>query len=172
MKGYSDVATLMAKDPGLSIYRRFAHLNAENLLYLQAELVYLEKDLNEIIKRDEESGAPQRENFPISLWHLKNSSDSEDDGLQWQKVLEIRELLDKYNKALIQQGQLLKFQAPQKNDFKLLEDWMKQEEIYFKFASEMTQWSSHEEDLIALRTRHSGEDHFTRWVSRGCNLRI
>jgi hypothetical protein len=40
--GIQEFSTRIALDPTLSIYRRFATLNARNLLYLQSELASLE----------------------------------------------------------------------------------------------------------------------------------
>jgi hypothetical protein len=43
--GIQDFSSHIALDPTLSIYRRFATLNARNLLYLQSELASLEARL-------------------------------------------------------------------------------------------------------------------------------
>jgi hypothetical protein len=44
-RGYPQVATFMGDHPELAMVRRFRGLNARNLLYLQAELVQIEKEL-------------------------------------------------------------------------------------------------------------------------------
>ena len=43
--GYPQVATFMGDHPEMAMVRRFRGLNARNLLYLQAELVQIEKEL-------------------------------------------------------------------------------------------------------------------------------
>jgi hypothetical protein len=50
--GYPQIATFMAHNPEMLMVRRFRGLNARNLLYLQAELVYIEKSLLECEKED------------------------------------------------------------------------------------------------------------------------
>ena len=90
-KGYDKLATLMAHDPGMAIYRRFANLNAKNLLYLQAELCYVQNDLDFLIEDDGKD--PDKESYPFSVWDVKN----DEHGLQWKKVLEARKLLKEYS---------------------------------------------------------------------------
>lgn len=101
MEGYHKLATLIGSDCGLSIYRRFAKMNSRNLLYLQAELVHLEAELENIILED--NGDTEKKLFCCSLFHLKHSSDAPDGDLaiQWQKVLEIRKLLREYSELCL-----------------------------------------------------------------------
>lgn len=53
-EGFADVARWISldSDSETSIYRKFDELGAQNLLYLQAELLVLEKQLNELDKED------------------------------------------------------------------------------------------------------------------------
>jgi len=44
MEGYAKLSSLMGTDPEFAIYRKFAALNAQNLLYYQAELMGLEAE--------------------------------------------------------------------------------------------------------------------------------
>jgi hypothetical protein len=43
--GYAQLASLMGAHPEVAVFRRFGALNAQNLLYLQAELTHLELEL-------------------------------------------------------------------------------------------------------------------------------
>jgi len=45
IKGYPKLAGQIELCPETAIFRRFGALNAENLLYFQAELVWLETEL-------------------------------------------------------------------------------------------------------------------------------
>lgn len=94
-KGYDRLAALMACDPGSSIYRSFAKLNAKNLLYLQAEIAYIQNDLQYIIEKDGQS--EDKVSFPFSVWDMKTSEDP----VQWEKVLEARRLLKEYSTSSI-----------------------------------------------------------------------
>ena len=54
VSGYPSLAAFIAKDldHSTAIYRRFDRLSARNLLYLQAELVILEKQQDELDNQD------------------------------------------------------------------------------------------------------------------------
>ena len=52
--GYDRFASLIADYPDLSICRRFGTLAAEDLLYLQAELLHLEVELRIIEEQDDQ----------------------------------------------------------------------------------------------------------------------
>jgi hypothetical protein len=54
LAGYPQIATFMTQNPELLMVRRFQALNARNLLYLQAELVYIETALVKCEKEDAE----------------------------------------------------------------------------------------------------------------------
>jgi hypothetical protein len=56
-EGFADVARWIALDPDNEtfIYRKFDELAARNLLYLQSELLFLQKQLNELDKSDANS---------------------------------------------------------------------------------------------------------------------
>jgi hypothetical protein len=97
MHGYERLAGLMANDKGLSIFRSFKKLNAKNLLYLQAEIVNVQTELEGIIEADETSQDEDREKFSTSVCFLKEGIESGSE--QWAKVLELRELLDKYSES-------------------------------------------------------------------------
>lgn len=94
MAGYDKVASLMTGDKGLSIFRSFKKLNATNLLYLQAEITLKEKELKGIIQEDQDSQDPYREKFSGSVLFLKGAGEPSE---QWEKWLELRELLEKYS---------------------------------------------------------------------------
>jgi hypothetical protein len=96
MDGYDKLAAFIGDSPEMSIYRRFSRLGAKNILYLQAELVNLEAELEEIIRDDKDSGDEEKEPFPYSVWHLKHSFQDQNRNAQWLKVLEIRQTLKEY----------------------------------------------------------------------------
>lgn len=47
MEGYPALAEVMSTNDGLDIFRRFSALNALNLLYMQAEILDLELELQD-----------------------------------------------------------------------------------------------------------------------------
>lgn len=102
MEGYAKLASLMGPHPEVAILRRFGALNAQNLLYLQAELVALEDDLRAIAAEDSASDDPDRAIYSRDWYTLSKSksrtADGEDAGRQWQTVLCIREKLKEYSR--------------------------------------------------------------------------
>ena len=100
MEGYAKLASLMGAYPEVAIFRRFGALNAQNLLYLQAELASLEKDLWACAAEDNASNDPDRAVHSTDWYTLSQSvtggSEKEGSGRQWQTVLEVRKKLKEY----------------------------------------------------------------------------
>jgi hypothetical protein len=97
MAGYSRLAALIGKRHDLAIFRRFAVLNAKNLLYLQGELILLEAELRQIELENRVSKDPQKADFEFSISSLMGPHVSEDGYEHWTKILEIREKLKAYS---------------------------------------------------------------------------
>jgi hypothetical protein len=97
VNGYPKLARYMGASPEIAIFRRFGALNAQNLLYLQAELVHLEKKLREFEKRDSQSSEGMKSQYARDWFWLSRSENDGNDG-QWQTVLAIREKLVEYSK--------------------------------------------------------------------------
>ena len=99
MDGYDKLSVVMGTDAGMEIFRRFATLNAKTLLYLQAELIHLEAELNKIALEDSQSDDQDRKEYQYNVLAMKESVGRGDD-LQWKQALKIRETLQQYSKAL------------------------------------------------------------------------
>ncbi|KAL5040909.1 hypothetical protein BDW71DRAFT_201786 [Aspergillus fruticulosus] len=166
MEGYDKLAALMTGDKGLSIFRSFKMLNTKNLLFLQAEIAIKEKELKEIMHKDRESGDKYRKMYSSSVRLLKGMDEPSE---QWQKWLEIRELLEKYNTAFAQHAQLLRLKPPHKRDLDTLRDWLDDNPICV-FPVECKQWFGENDeergDLVALSGRYENVDLLTNWVFR------
>ncbi len=96
MDGYAKLARTMGRYPELAIFRAFRTLNMQNLLYLQAELMTLEQNLEVIAILDNTSGNPGKEAYQNS-WAALSKSKNEGDTMQLDKVLTIREKLKEYS---------------------------------------------------------------------------
>lgn len=96
--GYHRLASLMGGFPEAAPFRRFATLNAKNLLYLQAELTALERELRDAARKDAQSGNQFRENYSRA-WVFLCHSDERPDGSpeQWKVFSKIREALREYS---------------------------------------------------------------------------
>ena len=93
ISGYPKFAGRMELIPEIAIFRRFGALNAQNLLYLQAQLVYLERQLRDCEKADNANG---HEDYAVDWFWLQRSAE-DGDGTQWDLVKEIRKVLKEYS---------------------------------------------------------------------------
>lgn len=98
--GYPKLAAKIEILPEAAIYRRFGALNAQNILYYQAELTYLEQKLREQQRSDDADQKGHGKSYAINWFWLKYSK-ADGDGRQLDLILEIRELLAKYSKCII-----------------------------------------------------------------------
>lgn len=97
-EGYRSVACFLNEKGVIPSFRQFGTLNIQNLLYMQAELVQLEAELQCIAREDAQSDDPDRQNFRYSHLKLQKSLEEGDgDDIQWRKILEIREKLENYS---------------------------------------------------------------------------
>lgn len=97
--GHDRLASFMGFFPEAAIFRRFAALNAKNILYLQAELLWLEKQLEQAAKDDAQSSSQKRREYSKDWWRLSNSKDHPDgDPRQWKTFLKIRKVLREYSR--------------------------------------------------------------------------
>lgn len=94
MEGYAKIAQLMGSHGELAILRRFGRLNFQNLLYMQARLTHLEKDLNDLAQADK--AEPDRSYYSKDWWSLARSR-CDNEKKQWKKVLQIRKALKEYS---------------------------------------------------------------------------
>ncbi|KAF2638242.1 hypothetical protein P280DRAFT_491706 [Massarina eburnea CBS 473.64] len=169
--GYPKLAAQMELQPELAIFRRFGALNAQNILYFQAELVWLEKCLQARQKADSISQEGERHQYALNWYWLDKSRDGKD-AEQLELVLRIRKVLAKYNKTLIRQHEILKISEPEKGDLGRLQEFLQNPEMgpLALKGPDASLWGSvhrresYESDLIALRSRLK-EDPFSSWVA-------
>jgi hypothetical protein len=102
--GYPTMAEFMAHGSNFANVRGFAYLNALNILYFQAELVDLERELKAFDKADRASPDPSRRRYYRS-WedfskHENDPALKDTNWAQWNTVMKIREVLKQYSKVL------------------------------------------------------------------------
>jgi hypothetical protein len=98
LEGYPRLANLVSQYPGMAIFRRFARLNAQNLLLMQAEIAQLELDLDMTALEDSQSNDANRQSFQTYAHLLKTATGS--DSLQWRKFTELRSRLKEYSMSM------------------------------------------------------------------------
>jgi len=186
--GYPKLACHMGMHPELAIFRRFGDLNAQNLLYLQAELVHLEKKLRAIETADCEAQIGHSSSYARD-WYWLNNSAFEENNNQILIIQEIRNKLKEYSQflhqtgsglyltnvhpddALIQQAATTRLSQPSRHDLRSLQDWLERPKMgnFALIGSDRHVWNSDDgpsngsPDLVVLRP-HEQEDHFSEWV--------
>jgi hypothetical protein len=96
-KGYPKLAARTEVQPELAIYRRFGALNAQNLLYYQAELVDLEEKLIVQQVQDSQDAKGDKQRYASNWFRLKVSA-KDGDTKQLDLVTRMRETLKDYSK--------------------------------------------------------------------------
>ncbi|KAJ4294547.1 hypothetical protein N0V90_008238 [Kalmusia sp. IMI 367209] len=168
VRGYPKFAGQIELRPEFAIFRRFGALNAENLLYLQAELVLLERSLGEQQKADSESSHQRKSKYALNWYQLSNSEEH-GDTKQLDLVLKIRKTLKEYNDALIQQAQILAYPKPSQADLGWVQNFLHVDLGLSLCGPDATLWGSvlarksHSPDLITLCPRPK-EDPFSNWA--------
>jgi hypothetical protein len=100
VKGYPKLAAKIEIQPEIAIYRRFGALNAQNLLYLQAELEMLEIKLRDQQIQDDNDRNGKGPDYAKDWYWLRESENSGNDK-QLRIVLQIRASLKAYSKLAI-----------------------------------------------------------------------
>lgn len=98
--GYPKLAAQMALQPETSIFRRFGFLNAQNLLYFQAELTILEEQLQKRQKLDSLGTTGRKSKYARNWFWLEQSRD-DGDTCQLDLVLRIRETMKEYSRFVV-----------------------------------------------------------------------
>jgi hypothetical protein len=97
--GYPKLAEHMGSAPEISIFRCFEALNRQNLLYLQAELTALERELQNLEAESAtcDTGDPRSKYSRDWEW-LNMPDEKSSTNPQWQLFLRIRAILKEYSK--------------------------------------------------------------------------
>lgn len=94
-EGYAKLSSLMSTDSEFAIFRKFGALNAQNLLYYQAELMGLENDLRVTASEDQNSGDPDKKDFAVNWYELSHAKP--DKNYQFRKFMQVRRILREYS---------------------------------------------------------------------------
>ncbi|KAH7548991.1 hypothetical protein J3E72DRAFT_410348 [Bipolaris maydis] len=176
--GYPKLAAQMEILPELSMFRRFGALNAQNLLYMQAELAYLEKKLRERQQIDANDPSGKRSAYALNWFWLKGSENT-DAGEQQALILRIRQVLKEYNDALIQQASILKYPKPSPWDLHHMQNYLQTSEMGSnaltgddaRIWGSVLDRDSQNPDLITLCPREK-KDAFSAWAAESTIINL
>jgi hypothetical protein len=106
--GYDSLALLLSRYPELAIFRKFGRLSMKCILYRQAEIIHLEKELETLAKAN--SLDPEKLPLTKDWYRFANAQDPDFDIChQRAKVDELQTKLQQYRKfaALIHAEQVV-----------------------------------------------------------------
>lgn len=92
----------MASWPDVAIFRRFGALNAQNLLFLQAEITHLERELEVIRKQSELNNDEKGLHGDRNWFELSQESEDGEHHQQWIVIQDIREKLKEYSRCSLE----------------------------------------------------------------------
>jgi hypothetical protein len=103
--GYPRLSDQIGRQPEFGIYRSFAALHAQDLLYMQAELVEVENELRSVEKVDSESADNYRKLYSSDWWFLEHAANRQglsdhDAAFKQRDILRrMRPLLKQYSRT-------------------------------------------------------------------------
>ncbi|KAI8626077.1 hypothetical protein F5Y19DRAFT_488566 [Xylariaceae sp. FL1651] len=126
--GYERLADYMGRHPEVAIYRRFMTLANKTLLYYQAEIAELEKRLEYVQERDNDSKDENCKRYAKAWCSLSMAAELEGPGSpqreQYDLIMKLRELMGKYHKALYFHKEILALRSPHRKLLEDLRQWM------------------------------------------------
>jgi hypothetical protein len=188
VEGYPRLAAQMGHYPETGIYRRFASLNSQSLLYLQAELVHLEKKVRQLetIASREQGG---NKYLYAKDWYWLKVSEEDGENELWQTVQETKAKLKEYSAlfslftnyfglfakaftddALLQQVTLSALPEPNAYSLRTLRHWLQEKSLgnLALIGEDSKVWGAaseplnHASDLIVIRGQPT-IDRFSKW---------
>ncbi|ETI21269.1 hypothetical protein G647_07614 [Cladophialophora carrionii CBS 160.54] len=163
MNGYNALAGYIGTDPSLAVFRRFLILNARNLLCMQAEIVNLEHALRLTIRKDREAKDGERNLFEYDIRALKGPHKSREDGLQYQRTLEL-------HKALLQFARLCQLAPANKADWSIVRELTEKSDgsgdVWLRGREFETWEEEHFDDLTSLAGHYTDKDALSRFIDK------
>ena len=142
-------------------------MNAQNILYLQAEIHELEADLQEYAEEDAKAPKGSGRSQYSRNWHKLANSHSED-RRQWNTFCTLREKLKEYNDLLVQQALISeKYRDPKAHDLDILKTCLTHTSFPdYLLGKDSKIWEDESlaHDLTTLNTQGS-DDAFTEWIA-------
>lgn len=170
LDGYPKLAKFLGGTEGYAIYKRFAALNARNLLYHQAKLTRLEHELNDLEKE-----FPHEKDLHYKVDHIFREDFATGTAAYKlrKKYEEVSHALEKYNKLLLEQRQLHELPRPDPTFVNSIYNFINSEK------GDKPDWLQHPEntvyaiyddnrepiqkDLVTLNQEFKQQDPFTKF---------
>jgi hypothetical protein len=110
LEGFADFSHYIASDDSLSVYRRFGSLGSRNILYMQAELQFLEQQLEELDDADRElvqgNAGDEKKSVDDAARAWESFTYQDENGNERQRkkmklILRIREVMRNYGELIV-----------------------------------------------------------------------
>ena len=188
MEGYPKLVEVMDSHTDIRIFRNFSALNIQNLIYLQAELLHLEKEWRETVSDDVSSGDPARTALQFNVSKMQDGTGTGNETLQWAKFQEIRVKLAQYSKyvcvlpttsfaycvwsldaSLLEFSRLSALHSPGTDRIRVLQDWLERPTHGNAFLQgvEARAWDGEAgpHNFVLVGDKQE-EDAITRWLCK------
>ncbi|KAL2834362.1 hypothetical protein BDW59DRAFT_178782 [Aspergillus cavernicola] len=158
-EGFANIARWIAldRDSETSIYRRFNQLSARNLLYLQCELLALEKKLERLDQNDLDSDdmglKDEARTWETFMERYENGN--QEAKLRKELIADLRARMKEYHEALLLQSEIVKLKRPNKRVLEAYRHWFQKPYPVLGGAAKETLDDS--DDLVALNTLPEGD---------------
>ena len=137
LHGYPKLASFISREPGARIFKRFASLNARNLLYHQTKVLHLEHEFDELEKAHK---ANKDLHYTIdNLFSAQEGMPGYDLRLKWE---EVSEALEKYNRLLIDQKAMHELPEPEGHFVDSLHNFVTNEKLPDPY------WMQHPDNMV------------------------
>ncbi|KAK4949757.1 hypothetical protein LTR10_011599 [Elasticomyces elasticus] len=165
MEGYAKISHFMSEHAESTMVHRFSDINLQNILYLQAEIHGLRKDLRAIEEQNQNSSSEDVKQFPLDWYTLACTLENGKRNKQWEKVLHLRPLLKEYNEAVLLFHQLSKLERPRSYDLNALQDWLRRPTLGGVYLTGRDRDVWFDGTDLMLLAKQSSSNYFTRWLS-------
>jgi len=151
--GYGRLASKLALDNDLCMFRHFAELSIRNILYLQSELQELELKLQQLdAEANANTNEPSEWSKPRSYHYASRTKGTALDGhdAYWNTVLRIPDVLETYNKALQDEAWLQKLKTPSKSSWSTVHEFISANRTLISEADAKYTAAENLDDLVQL----------------------
>ncbi|KAH8885875.1 hypothetical protein GQ53DRAFT_658951 [Thozetella sp. PMI_491] len=155
LEGYAAAAEWIALDSDNEtfVFRKFDNLAARNLLYLQSELLSIEKELSFLDRQDAQAALDNLQvKDMVRTWETmvsQSRAGHEDSRHRMELVERLRLKIKEYHEALLLQSRMEQLQRPNRRVLDTLRHWFSKPEPML--GGEAKRFLDDENDLVSLK---------------------
>lgn len=158
-EGYPRLAAFLSSESSFSLYRSFSYAHSRVLLDLQAQVVQLERELEQLDLFDSQNSDTVKRRLGSKA---QDDRRPRDDGERprAEVLRELRERLSEYDELLVKARELQSFQRPSARDYRSVRTWFYNME---PLVEKESQFIYRKEDVISLRSGREWST-FDGWI--------